>query len=175
MTILVALASLFASANPPADAADAFSAQAVMWRDHAATSNEWNVYMLVRNDTKKRVFVPRWPHIYNTWRRRIKNGFDTVHYDGFSADYPDHYDALEPKQVHVWEVSIKSVKLPTGKDVEMVLVASFVAYVDGKPKKCEVECFLLSRLKPTPEVWLDQKVLESIERASGSLSEAKRP
>ena len=98
-----------------------------------------------------------------------------MHFDGFTADYPDDYDVLEPKQVQVWELSINSVKQPADKDIEMVLDASFVAYVDGKPKKCSVECFLLSRLKPTPEAWLRQKQMESIEQASVSPRKDKRP
>jgi hypothetical protein len=175
MTILVAVASLFASADTPADAPNAFSAQAVTWRDTTSPRNEWDVYMLVRNETKKRVFVPRWPHIYNTCRPRIKKVFDAVHYDGFSADYPDHYDALEPKQVQVWKLSIKSVKQPADKDIEMVLDASFVAYVDGKPKKCSVECFLFSRVKPAPEAWLEQKLTEFFENATSPPQKDERP
>ncbi len=150
-----------------------FSAQAVLWRDSGdARGDFWTVCLLLRNESDRRVEVPRVPDAYNTeypipWKKgppRSSGG----HYDCYVADYPDQYVTLAPKEVHVWQLEIKPAKEIADKELlEMVVSASFDAYIDGKRVKRSVECFLSARLKPTPHEWLERHILRASDAGAG--------
>jgi len=139
----------------------AFSAQAVLWRDSGTVNGRWwTLCVLLRNESNQAVSVPRFPEAYNT-EYQIRPGIHQAdHYDHFASKYPDDYVPLSPKQVCLWQLKIVPKKDAGDNEVEIAVSASFPAYVEGKPVgKQSVECLVISRLKPTPDEWLEKKAL----------------
>jgi hypothetical protein len=150
------LLSVALSAEKPAES-PLFEAQAVIWRGKPATNMQWECDLVIRNVTEKAIEVPRSPVAFNETYYLDDHSSYICHNDCGTVPYPDAYITLAPGARCLWRLDISRIEELADKSFEVLISASFNAYVAREKKPCRVECIGRSYLGPTPHEWEMQK------------------